>query len=199
MLSRSGFGKKNDDVETPDWLFEALTREFDFNYDPCPFKWDPIRHFDKDGLTSEWGERNFVNPPFSEIKRWVLKGVEQWKKGKLVVFLISARVGTKYWIDHIWTKATEIRFIQGLIAFKGYEKPLPVPLAIVIYRPNAQSLNFNNFYSSNHRFVTINPSSVASDHSFCVEDQIQKLLHPPPSSTDSSPDISPEVWKSEPI
>jgi hypothetical protein len=130
-------GKKNDKVGTPDWVYDSLNAEFRFDHDPCPLDWDESK---PDGLTTEWGSRNFVNPPFSQIKKWVLKSLKEVEKGKLVVMLLTARINNNYWWDHIWPNAAEIRFISGNLQFKGYEKVLPIPMAIVIFRPNSVPL-----------------------------------------------------------
>ena len=77
--------------KTPKEVYKALDEEFHFNHDPCPVKPKV------DGLTSEWKERNFVNPPYGrEIPKWVKKGYEEWQKGKLVVFLIPSRTDTRW-------------------------------------------------------------------------------------------------------
>lgn len=77
---------------TPPDLYAALDAEFHFTFDPCPYpKPDTF-----DGLTCEWGESNYVNPPFGSIihegKRkgptaWVRKAIQESKKGKLVVLV----------------------------------------------------------------------------------------------------------------
>jgi hypothetical protein len=44
------------------------------------------------GLKSNWGNRNFVNPPYGkEVSRWIQKGYEESLKGKIVVFLLPNR------------------------------------------------------------------------------------------------------------
>ena len=77
---------------TPPELYESLDKEFKFDFDPCPF---PLP--DKfDGLTCDWKNSNYVNPPFGSIihqgrkkgpTAWVRKSIEENKKGKQVVFL----------------------------------------------------------------------------------------------------------------
>lgn len=44
---------------TPPDLYAQLDAEFHFDFDPCPFP----KPDDFDGLTCEWGQRNYVNPP----------------------------------------------------------------------------------------------------------------------------------------
>jgi len=45
---------------TPPDIYAALDAEFRFDFDPCPF---PLPA-DFDGLTCDWGQSNYVNPPF---------------------------------------------------------------------------------------------------------------------------------------
>ena len=51
--------KKTDNWQTPKWLYDELDAEFHFNFDPCPL------NSTFDGLKCDWGESNFVNPPYS--------------------------------------------------------------------------------------------------------------------------------------
>ena len=73
---------KSNNWGVPPSLYEELNKEFNFDFDPCPFQPD------FDGLTIAWGERNFVNPPYDNIKPWAKKCRKEQKKGRLSVFLI---------------------------------------------------------------------------------------------------------------
>src|SRR5574343_188747 len=77
---------------TPPKLMEALQLEFNFDFDPCPYP----KPDDFDGLDAEWGQRNYVNPPFGVVMHkgkkkgataWARKAIEEYKKGKEVVFV----------------------------------------------------------------------------------------------------------------
>lgn len=83
---------------TPPDLLEALNQRFGFDFDPCPF---PMPD-GFDGLTCEWGDSNYVNPPFGSImhqgsgdKRpkkkgptaWARKAIAESEKGKRVVLV----------------------------------------------------------------------------------------------------------------
>lgn len=77
---------------TPPELYATMDAEFNFDFDPCPF---PLPD-GFDGLTTDWGESNYVNPPFGSIihegkkkgpTAWARKAIEENKKGKTVVLV----------------------------------------------------------------------------------------------------------------
>lgn len=118
------------DWQTPDAVYDKLDEEFKFDHDPCPANWDGK----VDGLTSEWGQSNFVNPPYGrELTKWIEKGYNESRKGKTVVFLIPSRTDTKWWHNYCM-EADEIRFIKGRLRFKGARNDAPFPSAIIIFR-----------------------------------------------------------------
>ena len=64
------------------------------------------------------GEKNFVNPPYSKIKQFVDKSIEEHKKGKEIILLIPARTDTKYFrklVDY----GCNIVFITGRLHFNN--------------------------------------------------------------------------------
>jgi len=125
MKNKALFTSHKQDWKTPKGVYQTLDAEFGFDYDPCPEKPD------KDGLTTEWGDINFVNPPYNEISKWIKKGFEEYQKGKVVVFLIPSRTDTIWWHEYCM-KATEIRFIKGRLSFNDDGGRATFPSAIVI-------------------------------------------------------------------
>lgn len=113
---------------TPRAFYQALNSEFDFDFDPCPTETD----YALDGLSCDWGDRNFVNPPFKDIKEWIRKGYREHLKGKAVVFLIPSRTDTAWWHNYIM-KASEIRFIRGRLRYEGAKFNAPFPSCVVIF------------------------------------------------------------------
>lgn len=141
MKSGKGvFTSLKQDWETPKEFYKKLNNEFKFTFDPCPLK-NYTNGGKINGLTRDWGKRNFVNPPYTskEQDAWIKKGFEQWKKGKLVVFLIPARTDTKRFHDYILPLHkkgyAEIRFIKGRLKFSGHKNPAPFPSMICILKP----------------------------------------------------------------
>ena len=115
---------------TPKGLYEKLDLEFNFDFDPCPL-YSPVGY---DGLTSVWGSRNFINPPYGrDIGKWIKKAYEVAQGGVLCVLLIPSRTDTKWWHDYIM-KADEIRFIKGRLKFGESKNSAPFPSCIAIFK-----------------------------------------------------------------
>ena len=106
----------DDNYATPPEFYEELNKRFNFDFDPCPYNEGRII---KDGLKIEWGERNYVNPPYSQKLKeaFVMKGIEEMRKGKLCVFLIPVSTSTKLFHNFIKPNASSIEFVKGRIKF----------------------------------------------------------------------------------
>lgn len=111
-MDRSGNGLPEDNWQTPQWLYDKLNAEFNFDFDPCP------NNPTFDGLSIPWGKSNFVNPPYNrkDKPRFIQKAYEEYKLGKTCVLLIPAATGTKQFHDII-LPYSEVRFLKGRIAF----------------------------------------------------------------------------------
>lgn len=77
---------------TPPEVYAALDAQYHFDFDPCPC---PLPD-GFDGLTCEWGQSSYVNPPFGSIMHegrakgataWARKAIAEQEKGKRVVFV----------------------------------------------------------------------------------------------------------------
>lgn len=141
--SKAGYSDK---WQTPKEVYEPLNNEFHFNFDPCPITW---KEGDPDGLSIEWGDRTFCNPPYSRVAEFVKKASEESKKNKTVVMLINCATDTKWFHEYIYNKA-EVRFIKGRVKFINPKEPTklvpsPRPSMIVIFRSiNIEYLNKKN-------------------------------------------------------
>jgi len=120
------FSSLTDEWNTPTSIYNQLDEEFHFDFDPCP------SNSSFDGLTVAWGKSNFVNPPYSQLAKWLKKGYEEWQQGRTVVFLIPSRTDTKAWHEYCM-KANEIRFIKGRLKFGNATNSAPFPSAVIVF------------------------------------------------------------------
>lgn len=100
------FSSKSIDWSTPQELFDALDKRFQFTLDVCASDKNAKvkRYFTRelDGLGQSWGgERCWMNPPYGrEIGPWVKKAHREAEHGALVVGLLPARPETRWWQEH---------------------------------------------------------------------------------------------------
>jgi len=143
------FSSRSDEWETPQYVFDILMREFNFQIDVCATHQNSkcSEYFTKenDGLIKEWSPfRCWMNPPYgTNIKKWMGKALNESKKGALIVCLVPSRTDTKWWHEFAM-KSGEIRFIEGRLCFGDGKQSAPFPSCIVIFYPE-----FENPYKLN--------------------------------------------------
>lgn len=124
-------GKRDrDDVATPPELYAALDEEHHFSFDPCPLRCTAF-----DGLATDWGQCNYVNPPYTHTDRWLRKAVEQLKLGRKSVCLIPSRPFTDYWFEWVWPYASRVEVFNLGVKFTGYKRKSPFGMCVVVYEP----------------------------------------------------------------
>ena len=137
-LSRALFTSASQTWETPDDLFAALDAEFHFTVDVCAVSatakvarhWSP----DSSAFWQTWaGEVCWMNPPYSEIGKWMAKAVEAWEAGATVVALVPSRTDTRWWHDYAM-RATDIRFLRGRLRFGDATASAPFPSCVLVFR-----------------------------------------------------------------
>lgn len=120
---------------TPQAFFDGLDAEFHFVVDVCATdrnaKCGTYYSPGIDGLKQTWKGPCWMNPPYGrEIGKWVKKAAEC---GELVVALLPARTDTRWFHDHIYSKA-EIRFVRGRLKFGDGKNSAPFPSMVVVFR-----------------------------------------------------------------
>ena len=123
--------KSSDNRATPKWLKDM----FEDWFDPCPLNPNPTI----DGLTLEWPDKTYVNPPYSRPAEWIFKAIEESKKGKRIVILMRFDPTTKYFRalieanSHIFYCGERLEFINPEEE-KNYKSPFPSILVIIFYK-----------------------------------------------------------------
>jgi len=138
MINKALFSSDSDEWYTPSWLFDLLHKEFNFNLDPCSKEnnLNCKNYFNENGLNQKWFGNVFVNPPYSNISKWVEKCFNETKNCNVIVLLIPARTDTRYFHDYCMNAASELRFIKGRLKFSASKNSAPFPSVVVIYRHN---------------------------------------------------------------
>jgi phage N-6-adenine-methyltransferase len=116
--------------QTPDALYQSLNNEFNFDCDVAASDenglCENIIDESMDALTQDqWGVSNWCNPPYSNIKPWVEKAINEHSSGSTIVMLVPADTSVK-WFKLAFESCNEVRFISGRISFINAETQKPV-------------------------------------------------------------------------
>ncbi|WP_280471168.1 DNA N-6-adenine-methyltransferase [Nocardia cyriacigeorgica] len=101
---------------TPPGIIHALGT---FDLDPCAAvdrPWDTAREHitpPDDGLAAPWRGRVWLNAPYTGLGRWLDKLADHGN-GTALVF---ARTETRWFIDHVWARASAVLFLHGRLHF----------------------------------------------------------------------------------
>ena len=114
---------RSDEWKTPQSLVRFINKNFKIDIDPwCSvFNVRAKQHFTKkeNGLRKAWNGNVYLNPPYSEISKWMDKAYKEHnKRGYLIICLTPARTGTA-WFHQYAFKANYILFISKRLKFDG--------------------------------------------------------------------------------
>lgn len=107
----------SDNWQTPTDIYNKLNERFNFDFDPCPLN----HNMEWDGLEVDWGNSNFINPPYNQKlkQKFVIKAIQESQKGKVCVMLLPVSTSTKLFHDLILPNASQVMFLKGRVKFKG--------------------------------------------------------------------------------
>jgi phage N-6-adenine-methyltransferase len=150
MWSSTDSTKDGAEWATPWEFFNELDAQFKFTLDVAASKKNhKCRHYftkKQDGLAQDWG-KNVVwcNPPYGkQIGQWLKKGIEAASKGATVVFLLPARVDTRWFHTYVYMRPCEMRLIKGRLKFEhknGTKQSASFPSLVVIYYPRSEGVD----------------------------------------------------------
>lgn len=113
----------NDNWETPPLVLADVMKKYDIHpiFDVCATiqnkKFPQYFTPEDNGLTKEWREDFFMNPPYSQINQWMKKAYEQHLKYNVNgLVLVFAKTSVRWWHEYIEGKA-EVHFQKGRIRF----------------------------------------------------------------------------------
>lgn len=147
--------KDSDERSTPDDLYKMLDDEFHFTLDVCASeenaKCGLYHTIEIDGLTSNWRNKIcFMNPPYSNIGRWLEKASCECRINKvIVVCILPCDTSTRWFQNYIWydkplhrlRPRVELRFPHGRFKFGKYTTSPQFATIIAIFRPTQYDLD----------------------------------------------------------
>ncbi len=100
---------KSDTHITPDKIYEFIENHWGYKkhelFDPCPVG------YSEDGLKIIWRPINFVNPPYTLLKEFVVKAMASTTFGAKTIMLLPAKTDQDWfhdlkpwWPDIIWIR-----------------------------------------------------------------------------------------------
>lgn len=130
----------DNEFHTPQWLFDALNMEFNFQVDlACTEQNKKCPVGLTDSLNQPWRELSdgwmWLNPPYSPLKPWIEKAQSESLKGAKIVMLCPPLISSRYFSK---VPPAQIRFILGRISFVRDGKEMPGNSAdscLLIYGP----------------------------------------------------------------
>jgi len=133
-FTKDRFQSKNQTWETPWSLFNAIQERYHLERD-CAASAEntklPLYWTEQDNcLLQEWSGRNWLNPPFVNMKNFIKKAFLERERA-FTILLIPARTNTVWW--HEMCMQGEVLFIKGRPKFKDCTHGLPTPLALVMF------------------------------------------------------------------
>lgn len=133
--------KPTDEWGTPNWLYNVLNKEFVFDCDVAAshsnHKHNNFIYQEQDALAHPllWGERNFCNPPYSNILPWYKTAVTLRDCSRSTTcFVTKYDPSTRHGVFAA-QEMDEIRIVEHRITFEGAPNCANFPSAIMVCRP----------------------------------------------------------------
>lgn len=118
------FSHQSDDWQTPPEIYYSFINN-DF-IDPCPY------HADFDGLERKYiGKKLFVNPPYSNIEKWVDWLIDLYLNNNCqFALLVPSRTDTK-WFHKLLDLSPFLHFYKGRLHFNNSKNAAPFPSVLI--------------------------------------------------------------------
>lgn len=134
----------------PDFMAGIYAAFGEIDLDPCGHLLSPVvarrcilLSEGGDGLVDDWSGRiAYVNPPFSELLKWLRRAHDQWRAGKVqtVVCLVPVRTDSA-WFHGTLSADAEIYLLQGRVPFldsRGKRQHTPFSLMLLALGATAE-------------------------------------------------------------
>lgn len=131
---------KSDTHITPDRVYDMILEtwgiEKNMMFDPCPVD-------GTDGLVISWKDFNFVNPPYTLLKEFVAKALDESSYGNRTVMLLPAKTDQAWFHDLVYNhRGIEIKWIKGRLKFKNNKWSATQPHFLALIQEEKGTVNY---------------------------------------------------------
>lgn len=127
--------EREQDVHTPDCIIEVVKQAFGgvIEMDPCASKTRQViaqtaNAFEEDdGLSGDWLEKTYFNPPYKTLKAWLAHASRQDE----CIGLYPVRTNRAWWMQYHIDSVSVIAWLKPL-AFAGHKQAFPAPLVLAL-------------------------------------------------------------------
>lgn len=128
-------GIQLDPCSGPDSIVPARIQWFGEQVPTGRFKrtGEPILKWTGPGLSGEWPERTYINPPYCDLQDWLAVAVDKGilSAGGELAFLIPLRTSRRWFREYLG-HTTRVCLLDPLV-FEGYEQSFPAPLVLAYH------------------------------------------------------------------
>jgi len=109
-----------DSWATPQYIFDYFNKIFNFDFDVAASadnaKCEDFYTIEDNALIKVWGDVNWCNPPYSNIKPWVEKAIFERMRNNKTVMLLPSDTSVE-WFRLAFDNCSECIFISGRLSF----------------------------------------------------------------------------------
>ena len=122
---------KSDTHITPDRVWDIIQGELNLKkddfFDPCPV------NYTRNGLLIPWKKLNYVNPPYTLLKEFVARAIEESLIGKRTIMLLPSKTDQD-WFHNIIDRKYQIFWIRKRLKFKNNKHHATQPHFLVVIK-----------------------------------------------------------------
>jgi hypothetical protein len=85
-----------------------------------------------DGLSVDWADRTYVNPPYKHLKAWMKKASEEFAKTGNRIAMLAPTRGHRFWW-HEYRDTCSCVLELAPLKFIGYPGVFPAPLSLLLW------------------------------------------------------------------
>lgn len=136
MNLKGVFLHNSDDWQTPMFIYNHFMNDLNC-IDPCPL------YSEFDNLNKVCVNSNiYINPPYSEIDKWVDFIHRNLLNDCVIFLLIPSRTDTNYFYDLMNINCNkELYFIKGRLKFNNSKNSAPFPSVLIKFKNGINTIN----------------------------------------------------------